>query len=162
MSDVLCIYYSRTGQTKTAMTEIATALDAELVAVADGVDRTGFKGYMRSGLDAVRKGTMNILPYHTEKPLEEYKFVIVGTPIWAGRCSSVIRGLLKRQGLELSRVGYVVTRDHDARFEDVYRQMDQFTAQPHLFAVSLRMESVGYHFWRDRFVQDVKNYLEQQ
>jgi flavodoxin len=161
MSDVLCIYYSRTGQTKNAMTEIAQALDAELVAVTDGVDRSGFKGYMRSGMDAMRKGTMNLQPFETEKKLEDYRLVIIGTPIWAGRCCSVIRGLLKRRGLELSRVAYVVTRDHDGRYEDIYRQMDGFTAQPHLFGVSLRMESVGYHFWRDRFVQDIKNYLQQ-
>ena len=30
MSDILCIYYSRTGNTKKAMEEIAAALDAEL------------------------------------------------------------------------------------------------------------------------------------
>ena len=31
MSNVLCIYYSRSGKTKKAMEEIAQALDAELV-----------------------------------------------------------------------------------------------------------------------------------
>lgn len=31
MSDILCIYYSRTGNTKSTMTQIAEALGAELV-----------------------------------------------------------------------------------------------------------------------------------
>ena len=31
MSDILCVYYSRTGRTEKAMKEIAQALDAELV-----------------------------------------------------------------------------------------------------------------------------------
>ena len=44
MSDVLCIYYSRTGHTKKAMEEIAEALDAELVELNDGVDRSGLRG----------------------------------------------------------------------------------------------------------------------
>ena len=35
MSDILCIYYSRTGTTKKAMEEIASALDAELVELRD-------------------------------------------------------------------------------------------------------------------------------
>ena len=35
MSDILCIYYSRTGNTKKAMEEIAAALDAELVELRD-------------------------------------------------------------------------------------------------------------------------------
>ena len=161
MSDVLCLYYSRSGKTRASMEEIAQALDAELVAVTDGVDRSGFKGYMRSGMDAMRKGTKALEPFETEKNLEDYRLVIVGTPIWAGRVSSPIRGRLKRRGLELSHPCYVVTRDSDARYEDLYRQMDLYTAAPHLFAVSLRMNSVGYDFWRDKFIQDVKRYLEQ-
>ena len=36
MSDILCVYYSRTGKTEKAMTEIAQALDAELVKIEDG------------------------------------------------------------------------------------------------------------------------------
>ena len=33
MSDILCVYYSRTGRTEKAMGEIARALDAELVKI---------------------------------------------------------------------------------------------------------------------------------
>ena len=35
-NNVLCMYYSRTGNTKRAMEEIARALDAELVELEDG------------------------------------------------------------------------------------------------------------------------------
>ena len=49
MRDILCMYYSRTGATRQAMTEIAQALDAELVELTDGVDRSGARGYLRSG-----------------------------------------------------------------------------------------------------------------
>lgn len=48
MRDILCMYYSRTGATRQAMTEIAQALDAELVELTDGVDRQGARGYLRS------------------------------------------------------------------------------------------------------------------
>ena len=58
MSDVLCIYYSRSGNTRKAMEEIATALDAELVEITDGVDRSGTAGWLRSGMDAMRKTTV--------------------------------------------------------------------------------------------------------
>ena len=57
MADVLCMYYSRTGNTKQTMQEIAEALDAELVELQDGVDRSGWSGWLRSGLDAVRRTT---------------------------------------------------------------------------------------------------------
>lgn len=42
MKDVLCIYYSRTGNTKKAMEEIAQDLDAELAELHDDVDRSGW------------------------------------------------------------------------------------------------------------------------
>ena len=35
MSDILCVYYSRTGRTEKAMKEIAQALDAELVKIEE-------------------------------------------------------------------------------------------------------------------------------
>ena len=43
MSDILCLYYSRSGNTRQTMAEIAEALEAELVEFTDGVDRQGRK-----------------------------------------------------------------------------------------------------------------------
>ena len=96
MSDILCLYYSRSGNTRQTMAEIAEALEAELVEFTDGVDRQGRKGYFRSGLDAMRRSTHPLEKFETAKPLEEYRLVIMGSPVWAGRCASPVRGLLKR------------------------------------------------------------------
>ena len=162
MSDVLCIYYSRSGKTRQAMEEVAAALNAELVEITDGVDRSGWKGWMRSGMDAMRRSTHPIEPFETEKPLEDYRIVVVGTPVWAGRCSSVIRGFLKRRGKELPDTAYVVTRSSDQRCEDVFRQMDLYTEKPHVLDVSLRSKAVGYQFWLNEFVKSVQKYLESE
>ena len=105
MSDILCLYYSRSGNTRQTMAEIAEALEAELVEFTDGVDRQGRKGYFRSGLDAMRRSTHPLEKFETAKPLEEYRLVILGSPVWAGRCASPVRGLLKRRGQELSSGG---------------------------------------------------------
>ena len=128
----------------------------------DGVDRQGRKGYFRSGLDAMRRSTHPLEKFESAKPLVEYRRVMLGSPVWAGRCASPVRGLLKRRGQELSRVAYVLTRGSDKRYEEVYRQMDSYTAQPHLLEASLRSGSVGYVFWRDKFIQDVQRYLAEQ
>ena len=162
MSDVLCIYYSRTGRTRYAMQDIAKALDAELVEITDGQDRSGWRGYIRSGMEAMRRATRPLQPFHTEKPLSEYRLGVIGTPIWAGRCSSVVRAFLKRRGLEMSHVGYITTRSGDKRFEEIYDQMDQYTAAPRLIAHSLRVGAVGYEFWRDKFIQEARHYLDEQ
>ena len=162
MSDVLCIYYSRSGKTKKAMEEVAAALNAELVEITDGQDRSGFSGFMRSGMEAMRRSTRPLQPFATERNLEDYRLVVLGTPVWAGRCSSPIRGLLKRRGLELRRVAYVITRSGARRCESVYDQMDFYTAKKHLFAVSLRGDDVSYIHWRDDFITAVRRYLEEE
>lgn len=51
MKDVLCIYYSRTGNTKKAMEEIAGELGAEVVELRDDTDR-----HWLAGLAALRIG----------------------------------------------------------------------------------------------------------
>lgn len=161
MSDILCIYYSRTGYTRRAMKEIAELLGAEVTAITDDTERDGWRGYLRCGMDAMKTSTRPLRPFQTEKPIEDYKLVIVGTPVWAGRCASPVRALLKRRGLEMKNVAYVVTRGAVQRSEEVYEQMDMYTAAPHCLAVSLRPGSEGYEFWRNDFVQNVRRYLEQ-
>lgn len=91
--DILCLYYSRTGHTKFAMEEIAAALDCECVEIRDRVDRDGAIGWLRCGLDAMRRRTRAMEPFDTRRALQDYRLVILGTPIWAGRCSSIARGL---------------------------------------------------------------------
>lgn len=80
MSDILCIYYSRTGHTRRAVKEIAEALGAEITAITDDCDRSGWRGYMRCGMDAMKTSTRPLQPFETEKPLGAYKLVIVGQP----------------------------------------------------------------------------------
>ena len=162
MRDVLCVYYSRSGNTKKVMKAIAAELDAGLVEITDGVERGGLRGWLRSGLDAVKRDCQETLPVETERRLENYRWVIIGTPVWAGRCASPVRGLLKRRGLELERVAYVLTRKSSRKYEDIYHQMDQYTARPPLLEVSLRPGSVGYEFWLDKLVGEVRRYLDAQ
>lgn len=159
MRDVLCIYYSRTGKTKKVMKTIAAELNAELVALEDGVERSGFRGWIRSGLDAVKRDCPEICPFETERKLENYRLVIIGTPVWAGRCSSAVRSFLKQNGAKLDRVAYVLTRGSEHRSEDIYRQMDEYTGKPHRAAVSLRVGHVGHSFWQEEFLRQVRELL---
>lgn len=160
MSDILCIYYSRTGNTRRAVKAIAADLGAEIVAIRDGEERGGWRGYLRCGMDAMRTSTRPLKPFETEKPLDRYKLVIVGSPVWGGRMAAPVRALLKRRGLEMKNVAYVVTRSTTQRSEEVYDQMDMYTGQAHRLAVSLRPDSEGYEFWRNDFIQNVRRLLE--
>ncbi|MFR0769712.1 MAG: flavodoxin family protein [Dysosmobacter sp.] len=98
----------------------------------------------------------------TERKLENYRLVIVGTPVWAGRCSSVIRSFLKNHGGEMKRVAYVLTRGSEHKSEDIYRQMDQYTGKPHQAATSLRVGHVGHTFWQEEFLRQIRELLAEE
>lgn len=162
MSDILCMYYSRTGNTKQTMEEIAAELDAELVELQDGIDRSGWTGWLRSGLDAVRRTTHRTKSFQTERKLSDYRLVIIGSPVWAGRCSSVARGFLKEYGKDLSNAAYVLVRGSEDRNEEIFEQMDLYAPCGHVAAVTLRRGSVGYAFWQEEFLRQVREFLNQQ
>ena len=156
MANILCIYYSRTGKTRGVMADIAKSLEAELVEITDGVDRSGLMGAMRSCLDAVRKSTRFLEHLETQRDLKDYDLVIIGTPVWAGRCSSITREFLKKYGRDLKRVAYVITRtDEKNHQEQVFEQMDLYTAAPHICAASIKAGDVGEAFWREEFLKDL-------
>jgi len=162
MNDILCVYYSRTGKTKNVCESIAAELGAETLELKDNVARGGLAGWIRCGMDAVSRTTKPLRAYETSRPLSEYKLVVIGTPVWAGRCSSVVRAFLKEQGTELENVAYVITRRGESKYREVYRQMNGYLRQSHLFAVSLKYGYVGCHYWQEQFIRTVKEWLAEE
>lgn len=146
MKRILCLYYSRTGMTRAAMEKIAEQLDGELVELKDGKKRGGALGFVVSGLDAMKKTPEQLLPFQTEQPLGAYDHVILGTPVWAGRCSSITRSFLIAHGAELpENVSYVITHMGDSAYENVFAQMDTYLAAPHRLGLSLQPKAENYH-----------------
>ena len=82
--------------------------------------------------------------------------------MWAGRCSSVVRAFLKEYGNALPDAAYVVTRGSEEKSEEVYEQMDRYVPCGHVAAASLRVGAVGYAFWREEFLRQVRDFLEQK
>ena len=157
MPYILCVYYSRTGHTEKLMREIAQELNCEVVKLDDGVDRSGLRGWLKSGMQAMARRLPPVKPPKTAFPLGVYDLVIIGTPVWAGRCSAPVRSFLMQYGEELRRTAYVITRSGDVRYEEVFDQMDLYVRSPHISAVTIRPGSVGSAFWRDEFLTSVRN-----
>ena len=156
MPNILCVYYSRTGNTEKLMQEIAADLNGELLKLDDGVDRSGLRGWLRSGLQAMSRRLPAVKPPETELPLSMYDLVIIGTPVWAGRCSSPVRSFLVEYGNELRRVAYVITRSSDVHYEEIFEQMDLYVPIHRLSAVSIRPNTVGAAFWREEFLTTIR------
>lgn len=157
MAYILCVYYSRTGNTEKLMREIAQELKCELVKLDDGVDRSGLRGWLRSGMQAMSRRLPEVKPLKTAFPLDLYDLVIVGTPVWAGRCSAPVRSFLSEYGEKLRKTAYVVTRSSDIRYEEVFDQMDMYVRSPRISAVTIRPNTVGSTFWRDEFLTSVRD-----
>ena len=158
--DVLCVFYSRTGKTEEAAQAVAEGLECEVTELWDNVRREGTLGWLRCGLDAVRKRTHGIEPLDCRRPLSDYRLVILAAPVWAGRCASVMRALLKRRGHEMQDTAFLITHKSGERYPDVFRQMDQYLLRPHVAEVSLVPGSEGYTFWIGQFVTDCRAFLE--
>lgn len=156
MPYTLCVYYSRTGATEKLMHEIASELKCELVKLDDGVDRSGLGGWLRSGMQAMARRVPEVKPIKTAFPLDVYDLVIIGSPVWAGRCSAPVRSFLMQHGGELRKTAYVITRGSDVRYEEVFDQMDLYVKNPRISAVTIRPNTVGSTFWRDEFLTSVR------
>ena len=87
--------------------------------------------------------------------------MIVGTPVWAGRCSAPVRGFLKQNGRDIRNASYVITRGSEDKNEDVFQQMDLYAPCGHRTAASLRVGSVGYEFWQEEFLRQTQEFLKE-
>lgn len=152
MAKILCVYYSRTGRTEKLMQEIAGELHCEIVKLEDDVRRSGPVGWLMSGLQAVSRKVPPVKPIKTKHALKDYDLVIIGTPVWAGRCSAPVRSFLLQYGEKLERVGYLITRTGSVRYEEVFEQMDLYVRKPHLCAVTIQPDSIGSDFWKNEFL----------
>lgn len=152
MANILCIYYSRTGRTEKLMSDIAAALDGELVRLEDAVQRQGLLGWLTCARQAMARRLPPVKEIVTNRPLGSYDLVIIGTPVWAGRCSAPVRSFLMQYGEKLPHVAYVLTRSCDLKYEEVYDQMDLYVRRKRVRAVSIRPNTVGSTFWREEFL----------
>ena len=157
MANILCVYYSRTGHTEKLVREIAEELGCETVKLEDGVKRGGFGGWMLSGLQAVSRKVPQVKKPETALALKDYDLVIIGSPVWAGRCSAPVRSFLLQYGEELKKVAYVITRKSNVRYEEVFEQMDLYVRKPHITAVTIQPDTIGSDFWKNEFLSAVRS-----
>jgi len=80
-SDVLVIYYSRSGNTEAMAREVARKLNADIVKIEAERYPLDYQGWRNAGNDADDKVTMvQIKPEVVD--MEKYRLVFIGSPIW--------------------------------------------------------------------------------
>lgn len=108
--NVLIIYYSRTGNTRTVAEALAAALQCDKEEIIDTKKRSGPLGYVSSGRDA-RQESLTVIE-DIRKNVSEYDLVITGTPVWAGRVSTPVRTFF-HQYKNLKKVAFFTTQGSD-------------------------------------------------
>jgi len=80
-TDVLVVYYSRSGNTEAMAREIARKFNADIVKIEAERYSLDYQGWRNAGNDADDKVTMvQIKPEVVD--MEKYRLVFIGSPIW--------------------------------------------------------------------------------
>jgi flavodoxin len=100
----LVVFYSRTGNARFVAQTIAAQIGSDTEEIVDLKKRGGALGFLSGGSDARRGKETEIGP--TQRSPGDYDFIIVGTPIWAGRPTPAITTYLKKTDLSGKKVAF--------------------------------------------------------
>ncbi|GKX29849.1 flavodoxin [Vallitalea longa] len=90
----LVVFYSLQGNTRFIAEEIKKNIGCDLLEIKlkKNIKSKGFMKYLIGGIQAITNKKPELLPY--EINLDDYKTIIIGTPIWAGHFSPAINSFL--------------------------------------------------------------------
>ncbi|HEX7643859.1 MAG TPA: flavodoxin [Noviherbaspirillum sp.] len=89
MSNILLVYYSRTGMTRRAAEELRQYLPCDVEEIHEERSREGKAGYARSLFDVLMRRHPSIRT--SGKDLAGYEMAVIATPVWASDMSSPVR-----------------------------------------------------------------------
>ncbi|MFO7807542.1 MAG: flavodoxin [Candidatus Moraniibacteriota bacterium] len=124
---ILVVYYSRSGYTRKVALELAKELNADLEEIVDKNPRKGFKGYLKSGKEAMKQELAEIEKI-IQRP-EHYDLIIVGTPVWMGTMASAIRTYIKNNKKDFKKVAFFTTQG-SSKEQRVFKDMQKSCGQP--------------------------------
>ena len=119
-SNILVVYYSRTGNTARVAEAVAKRTGADVEALVDTVERRGAGGFVRAMKSAFARDTTTLAPLSVDPAA--YDLVLVGTPDWGGGMSAPTRTFLQQQRGRLASVGFFLT-DGEADHAKVLAEM---------------------------------------
>ena len=121
----LCLYYTRTNNTKIAMEHLAKLLGADLAEYTDGKDRSGVKGYIGACFASMKK-SYPAITIKGNVQLEDYDRVIIGMPVWVEGPSVMGKALISQYKDRLPKdVYYAVTHMAPSGYDEKIQAMDK-------------------------------------
>jgi flavodoxin len=108
-------------------------MGADLEEVIDKRDRSGVKGYVLGGRDALKKYLTEIEPL--KRDVAAYDLVVLGTPVWAGTMAPAIRTVIAENKEKFKKVAFFSTQGSE-KLQKVFAAMEE--------ASGLKPEAVLY------------------
>ncbi len=122
-SDILVVYYSRSGHTEAMAREIARKLNADIRRIETDKYPLTFKGMREAGSDADRETLPAITPVAFD--MSQYRLVFLGSPIWWYRPATPLWSFIEKN--ELSGKKIVLFNTFNSRFKP--EKIDKFRAR---------------------------------
>lgn len=125
MKKRVVVYYSFEGNTKRAAEQLAEKLGADIVELrtVKEIPRKGIGKFFVGGGQALFKKCPPLR--NMESDMGKYEEIILGTPIWAGKCAPAINSFLKAYPVE-EKVAAVFTSsgggDNKSCMKDFFRR----------------------------------------
>jgi flavodoxin len=147
MTQILVVYYSRTGFTRTIARQIARACSADLESIEDVTGRSGPAGYARSALEAA---------LHLETPIQrakhvpgDYDIVVIGTPIWFWNVASPARSYIKTHRHLFRRVAFFCTYGGSGQAK-VLCDLESLCGRPAVVTLAVADRDITGKLYHDR------------
>lgn len=103
----LVVYHSHSGNTRRAAERVAQDLGADVIEVRSTRYGAGAISYIRAAFDSWR-GRLPDIEAVGGSP-EQYDFVMLMGPVWAGHASTPLRAYLARNRSKFKRAAFVLT-----------------------------------------------------
>lgn len=113
-SNILVVYFSRSGSTEIMAENIANNLKANLVRINAPSYKLSYLGWLNSMRDAYFKIASNIDPEKLD--LSKYKLILLGSPIWLYRPAPPIKTFIKKNKFTENKV--VLFNTYNSKFTD--------------------------------------------
>lgn len=108
MNEIVVAYYSRTGKTKAVAVHLARMLGADLEEITEATSRSGAKGYLLAGRDAMLNRPATLTSSHD---LSGRKIVVLGMPVWAFASPPAIRAFVRKYDLSGKSISAFATME---------------------------------------------------
>ena len=156
MKGTLCVYYSRTGNTKALAEYISKKLNAELLEISDGIDRSGKSGYLKSGYESMKGILPKLNSFGTGKKMEDYRNIIILCPIWAFNICPVTKSFLKKFGNKIKgKVYFIVTHDSFFKYEGRINKLNIYLNNKHESHLSVANKDKNKYNKIDEFIKQL-------